>query len=291
MRLCGEWLLGNTDIDGDGIHGFGLADAWDAFGDGSVNPPHNEYTITTAIAVKGLLDWLDADPDAPQEKIKSTVSLLLAPYLSGQYNSPSGIYAYSLNSNDIAYDVFNPALFLAGQMQRYSKITENDTEILKNEADRNVKILVDNHLLDSNSNWYWNYGQSLEKLERPNDLVHALYIAEGVRDYINHNGSNADKIDYPRIRNHVFAFLIDGRWCEHFDRGTCHEKKVRLWAMGMLLYFLSTEPDIPSKYMDSLLDQLIADYKVEGGLLKDENQYVRHDAHLLLGISHYLFSN
>ena len=84
MRLCGEWLLGNTDIDGWMAY---MASAWLTLGMPlemeSVNPPHNEYTITTAIAVKGLLDWLDADPDAPQEKIKSTVSLLLAPYLSG----------------------------------------------------------------------------------------------------------------------------------------------------------------------------------------------------------------
>jgi hypothetical protein len=287
MRNCGDWLLKNSDLDEDNIRGFGLADAWDAFGDGSINPPHQEYTITTAIAIKGLLDWLDADTEAPRDKIKLTVSSLLRPYLSGSQNSPSGIYSYSLNSNDLGYNVFNPAAFLAGQMQRYSQITEDEKEIIQNEADRIMRLLTKNHLLDHDSNWFWNYGQS-NRLERPNDLIHAIYIMEGIREYSKYNGRESDKLIWPLIRGHLFAFFKNQRWCEHPDRSDCHNKKVRLWAMGMLLYFLSTEKDMPSEYMEILLDQL-TEYRMSDGGFSDDKDYVRHDAHLLLGMSYYLF--
>ena len=208
MRQCGNWLLSNSDLNGDNIGGFGLADAWDAFGDGSINPPHQEYTITTAIAIKGLLDWLDADTEAPQEKIKLTVSSLLRPYLSGNYNSPSGMYSYSLNVNDLGYNVFNPAAFLAGQMQRYSQITEDEKEIIQNEADRIIRLLIRNHLLDHANNWFWNYGQSSNRLERPNDLIHAIYIMEGIREYSKYKGRESDKLIWPLIRGPLLRFSI-----------------------------------------------------------------------------------
>src|SRR5690606_12000299 len=51
-----EWLVQNADLDGDGATAWGLPFAWDAFGDGSENPEHNAYTITTAVAVQALLD-------------------------------------------------------------------------------------------------------------------------------------------------------------------------------------------------------------------------------------------
>ena len=290
IRNCGYWLINNSDIDRDGIYGFGLPEAWDAFGDGSVNPPHNEYTITTAIAIKGLLDWLDADSEAPQEEINSTINLLLQPYLSGLYNSPSGLYAYSLNENDLKYDVFNPAAFLAGQMQRYSQIAEHNSEDIQSEADRIIDLLVQNHLVDIKGNWFWNYGVLLDRLERPNDLVHAVYIIEGMREYIKNNGRKKRSLQWSYIRDHIFIFLQNQIWCERFDISNCNTKHVRLWAIGMLLYLFSTEPNIQDIYTDTLLRQL-EQYKDTEGVFRDPDQYVRHDAHLLLGMSYYLFKD
>jgi len=57
-RLCGTWLLEKKDLNNDGTYGYGLPFAVDAFSDGSINLPHTEYTITSSIAMKGLMDWI-----------------------------------------------------------------------------------------------------------------------------------------------------------------------------------------------------------------------------------------
>ena len=57
IRTAGQWLLDHCDEDGDGIVGWGLPFAWDAYGDGTTNPADTEYTITTGIVVNALLDW------------------------------------------------------------------------------------------------------------------------------------------------------------------------------------------------------------------------------------------
>ncbi|MBK7551996.1 MAG: hypothetical protein IPI61_10175 [Syntrophaceae bacterium] len=104
IRTAGQWLLDHCDEDGDGIVGWGLPFAWDAYGDGTTNPADTEYTITTGIVVNALLDWADSDFAAPQERIVATVASALAPYLDGRFASPSGLFAYSLDANDLRYD-------------------------------------------------------------------------------------------------------------------------------------------------------------------------------------------
>src|SRR5690349_4558433 len=51
-----DWLLAHADEDGDAVKGWGLPFAWDAFGDGTPNPPNTEYAITSAIVIDALLD-------------------------------------------------------------------------------------------------------------------------------------------------------------------------------------------------------------------------------------------
>src|SRR5690606_11942402 len=117
---AGQWLLQHDDENQDGTIGWGVPVAWDAYGDGSVNPKDTEYTISTAIAVDALLSWLDFSDTSLHARILNTVEQSLEPYLDGSMRTPAGLLPYSLMPSDRKYDTFNPAAYLAGQLQRFS---------------------------------------------------------------------------------------------------------------------------------------------------------------------------
>lgn len=292
MRKCGNWLIKNADINKNGIYGYGLADPWDAFSDGFINPAHHEYTITTSFAVCGLLDWYQLEPDnEKKELIYNTVKSCLTPYFDDSWDSPLGIPSYSLNENDKKYDVYNSAAMLAGQIQRFSQITtEEEIKILSsNKADKIIRIFIENVLIDKAGNFYWNH--SIQK-EKPNDLVHAAYIIEGIRDYCNNNGNV--KVDFPKISDHILLFKPGRIWYEHADKIYQNLKvNARLWALGMMIFTLARDArfDLIEK---TLLKQLAVYRKKDGHFrlkTNDDRTLIRHEAHLMLGLSHYLFNS
>jgi len=114
-RVAGDWLLANADSNGDGVIGWGLPVAWDAYDDGSTNSAHTEYTITTAIVIDALLTWAERDAQAPRARIREVVHAAVRPYLDPRVASPSGMAPYSLAAADRRYDTFNPAAYLAGR--------------------------------------------------------------------------------------------------------------------------------------------------------------------------------
>lgn len=288
MRQTGQWILDHGDVNDNGVTGFGLADAWDAFGDGTVNPANQEYTITTSMVVQGLMDWLAADPDAPKETIHRMIKACLEPYISAKANSPTGLYAYSLNPNDKEYDVFNPAVHLAGQIQRYSQIVE-DVSLkgrLQEDADRIMLIALKHRHKDRLGNWCWRYGLQ-SRLIRSNDLVHAAFIIDGIRLYCKYGGRYRERLQLPVVMKHLNAFVVNDRWIEHpSTRGG----RARLWGLGMALYLLSSEP-VDVDGVESLIDQLRDYHTDEFGYayLPQQQSRVRHNAYLMLGISRYLF--
>jgi hypothetical protein len=290
MRKCGNWLLENADLNNNGIYGYGLADPWDAFSDGYINPAHHEYTITTALAVSGLIDWYQLEPDEKNKAlIYHIVENCLRPYFDDAWDSPLGIPSYSLNENDKKYDVYNSAAMLAGQLQRFSQITaeEDIRNLSSRKADKIIRIFLENVLADKSGNYYWNH--SVQK-EKPNDLVHASYIIEGIRDYLTHNGGV--KTNFQKISDHIQMFKSGRVWYEHIDKSYHNQKKnARLWALGMLIYTLARDKkfDLIEK---TLLKQLASYRKRDGRFklkLNDERTLIRHEAHLLLGLSYYLF--
>jgi hypothetical protein len=131
LKRSGQWLIENSDLNKDGIHGYGLADSFDAFGDSTTNPQNQEYAITTGIVINGLLDWYEIEDDSLYRiKIKNVISKCIIPYLDSNYYTGRGLPMYSLNPNDKFYDVFNSSVYLTGQMKRFIAIAESDT--LKN---------------------------------------------------------------------------------------------------------------------------------------------------------------
>jgi hypothetical protein len=291
VRTCGNWLVNNSDLNNNNITGYGLSDSWDAFGDSTVNPIHLEYTITTAGVVKALIDWWEIEKDSVKaKKAFNTALKCLLPYVDDTFDSPSGIPAYSLHMNDRNYDVYNPAVYLAGQMQRISHLTDNDSlsVLLKSKSKKVFSILVENKLKDINGNIYWNYGN---KQQRPNDLIHMAYIVEGLRDYKNYGG-NLD-ITWDKIINHIWLFKPKDKWLDRIEK-RFHNRQddVRLWDLGLVMYTLSKESEF--QIIDDTLFPQVALYKKPNGLfqftVKDERSMIRQDAHLLLGLSYYLFN-
>lgn len=291
VRTCGNWLVNNSDRNKNNIIGYGLADAWDAFTDSSINPIHQEYTITTAVVVKALIDWWDIEKDSVKanKSLKTALNSLL-PYLNDTFDSPSGIPAYSLHVNDRKYDVFNPAVYLAGQMQRMSYFIDNDSlsGLLAEKSKKIFSILLKYQIRDVNNNIYWNYGI---QQNRPNDLIHMAYIVEGIRDYEDYGGKL--EILWDHVINHILLFKPKNKWFDRIEKKYHNqEDNVRLWHLGMLMYTLSREGEF--QMIDNTLFSQIALYQKENGLFKikenDDRSMIRQDAHLLLGLSFYLFN-
>lgn len=264
-KNAGYWLLDHADEDQDGVIGWGLPVAWDAYGDGTLNPPNAVYTITTAIAINGLLDWLEVDPNAPADRIVSTVGAAFQPFLEPEAKTPEGLLLYSLSANDRPYVTYNPAAYMAGQMQRFSASTSDPEEQrrLRAVADQTMIALLDARLVDQRGGWYWLYGVGESS---PNDAAHAIYIVDGIYQYIAHQGKFADEFDWSNIVKHIDLFYSSSneRWMRFPQLSPdSPQDPPRLYEIGMLLRFMA----MAGKHEEGLsLYQYSLDYRTPDGL-------------------------
>ncbi len=292
VRICGNWLLKNSDLNHNGIHGYGLADPWDAFADKTTNQPHQEYTITTAFALNGLLDWYDLETDTlVTTKIQEIVTQCFTPYLDDCNHSPMDIPGYSFNPNDLGYDSYNPAVYLAGQMKRFAHITNNEKlkNCLNKKSKHIIDILMENYQKDSNENIFWDYGSYSP---RPHDLLHMCYIVEGIRNFRDYGGEV--NVDWDKVINHSSKFYTRNTWYEYNEKGYQNKEfNSRLWSLGMLIYTFAKEKKYET-IRETILPQLAAYKKPDGHFkfkLNDDRTMVRQEAYLLLGLSNYLFND
>ena len=202
------WLRGHAGLDPSGIPGWGVPVAWDAFGDGSVNPASANYTISTAIVCDALMDYAAA-PSTPAADGQAAIGLCaqaMRPYLPQATRSPSGMPPYSLTPADRPYDVFNPAAYLAGQAQRLSQLVQDPALAgqLRELADTTMGVMLAQHKTTQAGNWYWAY--SIQE-DVPNDLPHASYVIRGILDYAEHGGKLASQYDLPAVKRHVADFV------------------------------------------------------------------------------------
>lgn len=204
---AGSWLIENADANGDGVIGWGVPVAWDAYGDGSINPENTEYSISTAIAVDALLGWIHYVSDEQKIRILDIVEKALEPYLQNSMRTPAGMLPYSLLVQDRKYDTFNSAVYLAGQMQRYAEIASRPDlkEALKSAADYTMSALIQNRkIAPDTGSWYWSY--SIQE-NTPNDLPHAGYIIEGILTYVENHGRLASRLDKQKAFDHLMDFF------------------------------------------------------------------------------------
>ncbi|MEQ9402633.1 MAG: hypothetical protein RIM99_03525 [Cyclobacteriaceae bacterium] len=285
-----HWLKQNSDLNSNGIIGYGLADEWDAFGDGTTNATNLEYAITTGIVINGLLDYYSIAAQDERLEIVNLVKQCFEPYLGNQYRGVDGFFNYSLSDNDGYYDVFNPAIYLAGQMMRFSTLIDDNTlkNKLVNNAASQVDMIQDYILKDSNDGYYWMYGTYIDV---PNDLVHTLYIIEGLKNYKMYGG-DLNSLIVNNSTLHLSSFYVD-KWYEYIvPELQTTERNTRLWALGMLLYHLADEREVG--LIVDLLPQFI-NYRTENGEFtlreNDSRVLIRQETHLLYGLSKLLYSN
>lgn len=305
INTAGQWLLDHCDENRDGVTGWGLPFPWDAYGDGTNNPADTEYTITTGIVINALLDWWDYDFTAPRGRILETVSRALAPYLGSKFSSLSGLFTYSLSVHDLSYDCFNPAAYLAGQMQRFSLYAgDNQVKIkVQQAADRVMNVMLSQKKIDRGGAWYWSY--SIQENNVPNDLPHAAYIIEGIRNYMTYGGSLSRHFDWAAVYAHLqdFSAKDHSRWYAFpVFSGLDKDRPPRLYDLGMALYLLSRCDASPERA--KALATTICSYRSGSGhYLKwplssklgqpsQGNLSVQeYEAYLLMGLSYYFFPN
>lgn len=290
-RNAGKFLLEHSDERKDGFPGWGVPVAWDPYGDGSTNPAHTKYTISTAIVIDALLDWLDADQTIAREPVLSLIREAIMPYLDPAVLSPSGLLPYSLEPVDRPYDTFNPAAYLAGVMQRYSR-RETDPELARRiqaVADKTVAAHLANRQMTANGAWYWHYSIT-EPV--PNDLAHAGYVMLGLQLYAQYGGALRDQLDVAAIQKHLADFPdpTSGKLMAWPHFRTDANTPARSYDLGMGLYLVCTSSlsQLRALYLDALPSYRTATgayLRFPPGTRKPEIVVREYEGYILLGLA------
>lgn len=302
---AGKWLLSHSDENKDGVTGWGLPFEWDAYGDGSVNPANAEYTISTAIVVDALLNWMEIDQSAPREEILATIDKALEPYLVPDCKTPLGLFPFSLQKPDYQYDTFNPSGYMAGEMQHYSEYVRNPQKrhLMRQVADRVVQAVLAQKKTDPAGNWYWTYSA---QENNANDMAHAGYIMEGLRTYKQYQGNLATQIDIDKLLNHLKQF--PDKKAKYVRAWPVFRKDIsnpaRTYELGMGLFLAASGPDSLGGLKDQFANATF-DYKLPTGeyakypykgagvqaLTGKQSPIViqEYQAYVLYGLSYYLY--
>jgi len=299
-----DWLVKNKDINNNGIIGWGLPFAWDAFGDGSENPAHTEYTITTALAVQGLLGTIEAiDKSDIVTKLiyrnKKDIYLQTAQeavdsFIENKFytQNPDGtiFFWYSSQKSD-AQLVTNCHAMFVGILQRISSysIDKNKKNFYRDLADKGMKYLLETKI-EKEGAWYWIY---YPKAKEPHEDhgVHAAYTADGLLIYKKNNGRLSSEIDEQKILNGLKLYIKDGRILEMFSMP---ERVPRSWDLGYFLYVMSEYFPQEEAIIDIIYHNILSRQESSGFRLYEEKgsltNFVRHNAHILLGLSKYFWN-
>lgn len=267
---AGTWLLDNFDANSDGVAGWGVPVAWDAYGDGSENPADTEYTISTAIAVDALLTWMEKEPEAPRSRIMKTVQAALLPFLDQRMRTSRGLAPYSFVPEDRKYNTYNPAGYLAGQLQRFSRYAPNEhvARQLQALADDIVEELLRRAQRNPDTgSLYWFYS---EEEGITNDVAHAAYIVHGLMAYVEYQGALSARVPLPDVVRHLEEFYRPdhnslGGW-PYFE--TKVDRPARSYGLGMVMSLLCGSSEYSSHAAE--IAKVIPKY------LDDDGTVLRH---------------
>lgn len=248
VRKAARWLLDHRDLDGDGKPGWGLPQAWPAWGH-APNPHHQPYTITTGIVLDGLLDALDL-PDfwsaaERQEMLALCVQVAMRwcrELWSEGYGG--GYFWYSPSKLDDIFGVNAPSMFL-GSLARLvhehgDQFSDADRQLVRQRCDALATAIVSTVQLHGGQP-FWHYAPLPNKLnhERFEDVMHHVYTLRGIEGYRDAGG----KVALPWTREQALRsldhFWKDGGVAENDqdrpDRKKPNPAPARLCGAGMLL--------------------------------------------------------
>ena len=306
IRAAAQWLYANRDLDKDGRPGWGLPKAYDTWGDGSMNPIHTPYTITTALCLLGLIEanqhtgiWSDDEQSKYHALVKETVLNWSRSAWTEGYGG--GYFWYSPNPNDRIYCV-NPssvmlAAIVAAVERQPDSFSDRERAFLESRADETLKALIKTAQMREGAP-YWRYAPLPNAFghDRPNDALHQAYTLWGIETYRDH----CDRVEIPWTR---------ARSIESVDRYTREGKPYllpqdipanresarldRLWGRGMVLAFYAKWGDEAraARTLDELMTiygdwPRLKEWPTDG---HDALFFPRQAAHVLLGLSMMCF--
>ncbi|RLA97488.1 MAG: hypothetical protein DRG83_15780 [Deltaproteobacteria bacterium] len=290
------WLLTNADLDQDERPGWGLPDAWDAFRDGSINPPNHPYTITTSIVILGLLNAFQSGC-IDEEKLSRIIQTIVKTVIYWSRNvwtdvNEGGFFWYSPAPQD-SYFVPNVNAMMLGTLARVlselkESLSREERKLLEDRIKQGARMLVatvNQDLLE------WPYAVIPGRVWSPNDLVHHAYTIWGtelVRDYKPSLIPWSRKQAIESVRRYKLnEYLLE------FPLGYNNLRKARLWGAGMALAVESRWGD-RQKALE-LLKIIDEKYGPFPNLrlypeIEDQTFYPRYAAHVLFGLAVLNFS-
>lgn len=304
VRKAARWLLDNRDLDGDGLPGWGLPQAWDAWADGSTNPKNHPYTITSAICLAGLLDALAVPnlwTDAERTEILDVVAKVAVRWCRHVWTDGfgGGYFWYSPSKADEIFGINASSMFLAALAtllhDHGAALKPDDRRLVQDRADRLATAIAASAKLGDGVP-YWDYRVTrCDPKARGcgNDLVHHVYTLWGPEVYRDCGGSV--KLPWTRAQavESVERFWKDGRITRypqpHSTRKAAKPKTplTRLWSVGMMLAFYGkwgTE-----EQGARCLEAIARDYgpwpRLRFRPASGKTFYPRHAAHVLYGLA------
>jgi len=287
-----EWLTTNSDLDKDGILGWGLpleiTTAW------GVYPENHEFQITSLFAINGLLDTYDAllDASMPQPGLLLTVSREVIDSIIEQgciteHSDNSASIWYSCIPEDESYDATNINAMMAGVLSRLSKheqITNNKYQKLSHKI---VQHLMKHKITRENA-WLWFYRTDNMYKKYIQDLVHTGYTAYGLLMFRD-NQEKDTLIDAEKLLNALK--LYKDKKHNFYKRFINKDIGARTWGIAFNLLLRANYSDSKSKESIASEFQILIDVKTENRSFsftqKDERDFVRVQAAVLLSLSGY----
>lgn len=246
---CIRRLIALSDLDGDGIAGWGIDQIWDAFGDDSTNPRNQVYLVSNAIVLDGLLSALAAKiiPASDLQSVRAVVHQSVVSALgSFTEDGDGGFFWYSTSASD-AINVPNVNAYLVGVIQKamhqhQDLFSETETASLGNRIDRAVKTLLDKSRTSSDGLPYWAYVD--ENYASPTDLLHHCYTILGLELYHSHGGRVALSYSVEQAANSILVFLKGETPTEYPQNistlaPSLKEQPARVWAPGFAIEMLT----------------------------------------------------
>jgi len=311
-----NWLRNHGALAETGDIGWGLPYAWDAFSEGTINPPNTVYTITTALGIMALLDTYEACRVASTKEELSCEDFLdiaiqaARTFLNGHFDQISSdeiVFWYSSLEQD-SYHVLNVSSMFAGQLQRLAQYisSPNERTVFEEFADRAIQYVLHRMIVDEQGNCYWHYFGDKKPhnvANRSNDLVHEAYTIFGITEYVAYGGRLAESVDLGLLLESLKLFLgvddviYEFPKCWDFGPGKAEVRyrPARLWGVGFALFVASYIEQLLGydRRISSALFQGLLKYWTNGKWNLTPNRkspiYPRQIAHVLLGLSAWFF--
>lgn len=300
-RSCVEWLSSNDDLDGDGLPGWGLPHASDAFSDGSVNPPNHPYCITTAIVMNGLADALSAPGLLDEREAAASRKLLKRTALhwcgNGWSTFRSGGYFWYSPAPVDRHFTHNAVAMMTGVLAKLANpgfhlFGTSERKLVMDKADQAAWAILNTAKLHGEYP-YWPYAIYYDpKLKpKPNDLLHHSYIIWGLEMYRMNGGLYSPAWTEEANIGSLTSFVGGSALFEYpaFERIQGRKQVLaRLWGSGMALVTQAQFGDsrLASRYLELIVSQHGPIPQLQAFPSAPRlGFYPRHAAHLLWGIS------